>query len=266
MNRFITIYYFLFVLLIMGGFSSMAQNDYGNTILGGVAAAFLILFALQWIQAINSKIKANLGDSIELISLTIISLILALRVFYIHFRFVEIIFVGAGLSLVTVYIIKLVHAWRLHNARNKWLALALGAFYGSITLYILSMAVVPFFPFLAEPSGITAFVLLITFVAVGFVKKSFIANGEKVSMFQVAARLKDQSVVLATLFLIFTSYTGLARIGALPHLYSDEYPQVFFELVNKAESGEEKTVNGVYRHEEFKKAYDRFIDRNNAAK
>jgi hypothetical protein len=46
-------------------------------------------------------------------------------------------------------------------------------------------------------------------------------------------------------------------------MYTDEYPQAYFELVKQAESGKEKPVNGKYKHEEFKDMYDRFVSRNN---
>jgi hypothetical protein len=55
---------------------------------------------------------------------------------------------------------------------------------------------------------------------------------------------------------------GLTRIGVLPSMYSDEYPQAYFKLVNKAETGKEKPVNGKYRHQEFKEKYDDFLERN----
>jgi hypothetical protein len=48
----------------------------------------------------------------------------------------------------------------------------------------------------------------------------------------------------------------------LPKLYSDQFPQAYFKLVNNAETGKEKPVNGKYRHEEFKAMYDQFVERN----
>ena len=81
-----------------------------------------------------------------------------------------------------------------------------------------------------------------------------------------ATRFKDRSVVLLALFLLFTAYMGLTKIGAIPKMYSDEFPQAYFELVNKAESGQEKAVEGKYRHEAFKEMYDRFIGRQGEGK
>jgi len=72
-------------------------------------------------------------------------------------------------------------------------------------------------------------------------------------------------LLLISLFFIFFLYYGFTGIGTLPRIYSDEYPQAYFELVNNAETGKEAPVNGKYKHEEFKEKYDRFV-KNNMAK
>ena len=266
MKKYNSPYYLLFILLVIGAFASMAQNDYGNTILGGVALAFFLLFVVQLISSFTTKNKVELMDMLEFVSLTLLSGILALRVFYIHFQFVELIFGIAGLVLIAVYMRKLVQSWQTHNSINKVLAMLMAAFHGSIILYAVSMTIVPFVPSLAEPAGAAAFALLIAFVLVGYVKRDLMLGGEKVSAFRVATRFKDRSVVLLALFLLFTAYMGLTKIGAIPKMYSDEFPQAYFELVNKAESGQEKAVEGKYRHEEFKEMYDRFISRQGEGK
>jgi len=249
----------------MGAFASMAQNDYGNTILGGVALAFFLLFVVQLISSFTTKNKVELMDMLELVSLTLLSGILALRVYYIHFQFVELIFGIAGLVLIVVYMRKLVQSWQTHNSINKVLAMLMAAFHSSIILYAVSMTIVPFMPSMAEPAGGAGFVLLIAFVLVGYVKRDLMLGGEKVSAFRVATRFKDRSVVLLALFLLFTAYMGLTKIGAIPKMYSDEFPQAYFELVKQAETGNEKPVNGKYKHEEFKEMYDQFVSSNNVS-
>jgi hypothetical protein len=54
---------------------------------------------------------------------------------------------------------------------------------------------------------------------------------------------------------------GLTKVDLIPRMYSDQFPQAYFELVNRAESGEERPVDGAYQHEKFKAAYDRFVRR-----
>ncbi|HSF44363.1 MAG TPA: hypothetical protein VLA58_00080, partial [Chitinophagaceae bacterium] len=50
MKTYNTIYFLLFVLLIMGAFASMAQNSYGLKLLGVVGMLFGLLFLYQLIR------------------------------------------------------------------------------------------------------------------------------------------------------------------------------------------------------------------------
>lgn len=267
MNKYATYYYLLFVLLIMGAFSSMAQNDYGVKILGMVAIAFSFLFLIQVISSINKKNEnKNKSGVIELFSLFLLSGILALRVFYIRFPFVELFFGGAGLLLVLIYGRKLVRSYKLNQPKSSVMAWLVLLFQASIILYIVSMITVAFFPYLSEPTGGAAFALILAFILIGLLKQKIMVGSERISAFSFVARFKDCSVLLITLFLLFTAYMGFTKIGVLPKMYSDEFPQAYFELVNQAETGKEKTVNGKFKHEEFKENYDRFVERNTLSK
>jgi hypothetical protein len=255
------LYYLLFVLLIMGSFASMAQNDYGIKILGGVAISFAVLFAVQFSLHFTRKGYDRTLGAIESISLVFLSVVLACRVYFIRFQFVEIIFGIAGVALIIVYLLKLKDAYTDLRSKNSTIAFLVAAFYGSIVLYAVSMTIVPFVPQLAEPVGGLAFGLLLLFVGVGFSKRNTMIDGEKASAFSYVARFRDRSIVLLSLFLLFTAYMGLTKIDALPRMYSDKFPQAYFELVRQAESGVEKPVDGKFKHEEFKEMYDRFVNR-----
>jgi hypothetical protein len=196
-----------------------------------------------------------------LISLAVLAAILTMRVFYIRIQFVEIAFGAAGFVLIVIYGIKLIRLWKSINDRSKLLALLIAMFYGSIVLYLISMVTVPFLPQLAEPTGGLAFALLIGFFVVSMVRKDILLEGEKTSGMSYVKKLKDRSLVLVALFLLFTAYMGLTKVGAIPKIYSDQYPQAYFELVEQAESGKEKPVDGKFKHEEFKEMYDRFVSR-----
>ena len=50
-------YFLLFILLIMGTFASMAQNNYGMKIIGGVAFAFALIFIVEFISVIRKNGK-----------------------------------------------------------------------------------------------------------------------------------------------------------------------------------------------------------------
>ena len=261
MSRYNPYYYLLFVLLIFGAFASMAQNDYGIKILGGAAFVFGLLFLMQFIGELRSKHKTDVVVVAELFGLTVVASILAMRVFYIRFPFVEIVFGLAGLILLAAYLLKLFQTWRNLRTKSRALAILLVMFHGSILCYVASMTFVPFMPALAEPLGGAGLLLLLLFLVVGWLKREILIEGEKLSVFTFVSRVRDRSIVLIALFLLFTAYMGLTKIDFIPKMYSDEFPQRYFELVNQAESGAEKPVQGRYKHEEFKEMYDKFIKR-----
>ena len=266
MKKYNPIYYLLFVLLIMGAFASMAQNDYGIKILGLVALSFSLLFAIQLISANRKKsARRDKSDLLELLSLILLSLILALRVFYIRFPFVELVFGGAGILLVIIYARKALRSFRLNQPKSIRMAWLVLGFHSSILLYIVSMITVPFVPSVSEPAGGIAFALLLVFVGTCLWSKEIMFGGEKLTGFAYVARFKDRSVVLLTLFLLFTAYLGLTKLSIIPKMYSAEFPQSYFKLVAEAESGKEKPTAGKYKHEEFKEMYDRFVQRNIAS-
>ena len=257
MKQINTLYYLLFVLLVMGGFAAMAQNGYGITILGIVAITFALIFLFQFTSTISSGTRKWI-PLVEWSSLSILSAVMALRVFHVHFQFVEVIFAVAGVLLIVVYGSKLLQAsWSLGKS-GYWLWIFL-CFYLSLIFYTFSMLSVAFLPVASEPSGMAAFALMVVFLGSAFYFKSFLDNGEKTTAFQWLRKSNDASLVLMALFLIFTLYLGLTKINAIPQMYSDEYPQAYFELVRKAESGKDKPVNGVYRHEKLKATYDQFL-------
>ncbi|SRR5258706_138770 len=262
MKRFNTLYYLLFVMLIMGAFASMAQNNYGITIMGIVAFAFSFLFLIQLVPLLAGKQAWDLWSFLELISISLLAIILGLRVFYIHFAFVEWVFGLSGLILVIVYAKKLLETYRELKTRNQWITRLVLFFHFSIIGYTLSMATVPFIPAIAEPAGLLAFVLLIAFVAGSILKKNLMLDGEKISGISFVGRFKDRSVVILSLFLLFTLYMGLTKVGFLPKMYSNEFPKSYFQLVDQAEQGREKPVSGQYKHEQFKAKYDQFVERN----
>lgn len=261
MRRYNTIYYLLFVLIVMGSFASMAQNGYGTTILGLASVSFSVVFLIQLVSLVFFKSHRSKFGVLELIGLFTLSAILAMRVFYIHFQFVEFVFGAAGILLALVYsfgIIQLRSSLRLANQKFIWL---IRIYYGSIVLYLISMITVPFFALVSKPSGVAGFVLMILFGIISLTSTNILTNGEKMSGLQFVTKAKDRSGVLAILFLLFTVYMGFSKIGLIPPLYSDEFPQSYYKLVNQAETGREKPVNGKYRHEEFKEMYDKLVSR-----
>src|SRR5687768_7108492 len=131
MKRYSIIYYLLFMLMIMGAFASMAQNEYGTVILGLATASFSLLFLIQVIYGLLTKKIRSISEVLELISLFMLAGILALRVFYIRFQFVEFIFGAFGMLLMTVYFHKLLKSAASLKLDSKKLVWAIRLFYMS---------------------------------------------------------------------------------------------------------------------------------------
>lgn len=263
MRKYIPIYYLLCVLLVLGAFAAMAQNSYGLALLGLVAGFFSLVFSAQLITYFGKNKKGH--DRLllfEQLALVFISGILCLRVFYIRFPLVEELFIISGLSLAFIFSVRLVHTFRIWISKNSRLAWSVLLFHVSITFYLLSMSLTPLYPQLSEPLGTLAFLSLVLFAVWAVLIKKIIVHGERLSVFSFVNKFRDHSIILVVLFLIFTGYMGLTRLGAIPKIYTDEYPQAYFDLLNRAETGREKPIDGTYQHEAFKTAYDQFVKRN----
>lgn len=262
MKKYNPIYYLLFILLVMGAFASMAQNSYGLKIMGGVAFAFGLLFIAEFISVLRKKEKKDSFALIEPACLTLLSFIFGLRVFYIHFNYVELLFGIAGVLLMLVYLRKMIIRFRHFKPKNSLLASLVLVFHLSIILFLISLSLVPFLPKTAEVAGISAFVLLMIFSLIGFFKKELLVEGENISAFAAVKKFKDHSIIILSLILMFSFYIGFNRIGVLPAIYSDEYPRAYFEQVEKAATGKEKAVDGKFNHEKFMYQYQQFLKHN----
>ena len=98
MKSYNTVYYLLTVLLIMGGFASMAQNSYGMPIISAVCMAFGLIFFVQFIQALRANEPNRTEQAIEFFALFVLAFIFTLRTLQIYFPFIEWIFVAAAVG------------------------------------------------------------------------------------------------------------------------------------------------------------------------
>ncbi|HEX6848432.1 MAG TPA: hypothetical protein VF144_15720 [Chitinophagaceae bacterium] len=262
MKKYNPIYYLLFILLVMGAFASMAQNSYGLKIMGGVAFVFGLLFLIELITVLQEKGKKDIYRLIELICLLLLSFIFACRVFYIYFSFVEWLFAAAGGVLVLIYTGKMISRYRDMKPKNGTMAMLIVLFHLSIILFLVSLVIVPFAQKSSQVIGIIAFVLFLVFIITALIKKDFLVEGQQISSIRMVTYFKDHSIIIVSLFLLFSLYVGFNKAGLIPGIYSDEFPQAYFKLVDEATNRKEKQVDGKYKYEEFKEQYDRFLKNN----
>jgi hypothetical protein len=245
----------------MGAFAAMAQNGYGLVILGGVAFTFAAVFLYQLMQKQEEEKRAT-SAAVELFGLFLLASILGLRVFYIHFTMVELIFEVSALMLIIVYGQDMVTQFSRFKPKNSVLSVLILVFFLSIICYLIALALVPVLARFSGAVGIIAFVLLLVFVLSGLLYAKPLIDGETVSVFRIVSRFKSNALLVIALFSLFTMYEGFTKTGLLPRLYDDEFPQAYFDMLNEAESGKELPVNGRFRYQEFKEKYDAYLSRN----
>jgi hypothetical protein len=259
MKKYNAYYYLLFILLVMGAFASMAQNSYGLKIMGGVAFAFGLIFLLEFITALGKKETKDGYALAELAAMILFSVIFGCRIFHIYFTYIEWLFAAAGAWLAFFYIRKLFIRYQRLVSRNRRLALLGVIFHLSIIFFLVSLIMIPFASQKAEWVGMAAFALLLVFIIGAFVKRDDLVDGNKVTAMQMVTGYRDHSIVLASLFLLFSLFAAFNKAGLVPGIYSDEFPRAYFELVDKATSGKEKPVDGKYKYEEFMEKYQQFL-------
>ena len=262
MKKYSLIYYLLFILLVMGSFASMAQNSYGLKIMGGVGFVFGLLFFAEFISMLRKKGRKEVFVTIEPLCLFFLSVILALRLYYIHFSFVELLFTVAGVLLALIYLRKMIVNFQEIQPKNNLMAITIVIFHLAIILFFVSLVMVSFSQKISEIVGIVAFVLLLGFILTGLIRKDLMVDGEKMSSFRMITYFKDHSIIIGILFLLFSLYIGFNRIGLIPGIYSDKFPQAYFKLIDDVTKQKEKPVNGKYKYEDFMDKYRQFLKHN----
>ncbi|MEM6524380.1 MAG: hypothetical protein AAF693_11330 [Bacteroidota bacterium] len=260
--RIFSIYYALYLLLIIGVFASMAQNSYGLDLVGMAALGFGVLFLWQGVNTLFFRHKRKILVALEFLGMSIMAAIFAMRAYFIHIEGVEIIFSLATGLLVFIFLSKALTVFRSGGKDAKLFLLFIALYYSCIVLFLLSMSLAPFSPFISEVIGGLSFFLLAFFVVLGFLKSGFIYRGEKIQPLLYVSRIKDTSVILVITLVLFSLYVGLTKINLVPSLYSSELPQGYIELINDAESGKGTDQNGELKHKRYKKRYDEFMEKN----
>jgi hypothetical protein len=254
----IVFHYFLYLAIILGAFASMAQNDYGLTVVSWSCYLFAFSIILELVQRFGTL---SWDKKFELAGLAILLLLFGLRAAYIHFAYVETILLVVSASLIIVYTLHALKKIRQAGADNKRLRNLILVYYLSLTGFTLSMGIAILLPSLTEiVGGIATALLLLFFIGIGLSRQQLI-NGVEVKTSAYLRKHAGYSIVLMTGYLLISLYSGLHMLGVLPSLYTDKIPHAYIELINDAETGKETPIDGVYKHELYKEAYENFIER-----
>jgi hypothetical protein len=153
----------------------------------------------------------------------------------------------------------MIERYRFLRGKNSFLARLTFLYHLSLVLFLVSLSLVPFMPGLTQYSSAVAVLFLMVFLLAGFLKRNQLVDGEKYSAFSMAGRYKDHSILVLSIFMMFSLYVVLNQSGILPGIYADEFPRSYYQLVNKASLKEEKPENGKYRYERFIEEYKTFL-------
>ena len=264
MKRYNTIYYFLFMAVIMGAFASMAQNSYGMKLMGCACLGFSITFLHELIFSVPSypdmTRQRKRWLALELAALSLMALLFFFRSFLIEIMFGKeaVLLSLFALGVVSIFnsFVYINRTWRA----NKLLSFGIVSYYGALIFFIITFVAGVVRPAAAKMLGPVGFIFLLGFVLTGLVFRSKVFEGEKISLLHFVRTMKNKSGITMIGFILIFLYFGLSQAAIFPPLYSGKMPSGYLELIRRAESGEEKT-NGKKRYEQFEEQYSKLVRR-----
>lgn len=252
-------------LALVGLFAMMAQNGYGYTVMGTACFGLAILYFAQagWnlFDVFSSMEKKDILGIAELFLLALLLMLFGFRAFYLRPPFIDFIFILlCGLLMTTYYFIGS-GIFATSKKENSGLAKEIVFFYSAILFFLLSLGVRNISPTWSVVIGGVAFLASVPFLISVLRQKKYEHSGKTISIFQLIAGSKNKAGLLFLFFISSALYTGLAAIDIIPAIENASKPRTYIELINNAETGKEKPVNGKYQHEKYKEAMDRFMAR-----
>jgi hypothetical protein len=242
----------------------MARNAYGFDLIGVACLSLAVLFVIQLVWRVISEYgaitRADAPEMLELVLLSLLTLLFGFRAFYIYVNYSEIIFNGLCALQIFVYSYMGYKIFGDTRKSNKPLANNLVFFYSSILLSLLSIAVRSIATWSLALGVLALLTTLPIFISVGQQKK-FEVNSKSISLLHFIVVSKNKAGLLFLFFISSALFTGLNYWGVIPSIENVDRPKDYIELINRAEAGKEKPVNGQYQHAKYKAAMDKFVER-----
>ncbi len=262
MKKYVTAYYLLFVLLVMGAFASMAFNAYGTKLMGIACLGFSFTFLHEAIfnagrEDLDKPEKVWL--SLELISLSFISLLFFSKGFFLGL-------VGTNeafllFSLVLLFLVSR-EAWiQLKLAFDqhwKWGCILL-FYFGTVELFILSFIFGTILPGTRTVFASFAVILLVSFILALFVFRRVMVNGDNVSAWGYIAKMKNKWIILVFSCLLIYGYGFLSASNVLPSLYYSKLPNGYIRWVERGNL--ENAERARQKEREFRERYEQLVEK-----
>jgi hypothetical protein len=252
-------------LILLGLFAIMAQNSYGFTLMGlscfGLALLYIIQIGWKLIEDFASLEKKDVTGIAELFLLSLLISLFGFRAFYISLPSGDFIFISLCTLLIIIYLYIAYGIYGETLKESRSLAGTVAFFYSSVIIFLVSLGSRIIFPALSEVFGVVGVLASLPFFFSVLLKKKYEYSGKTTTLFQFIVRSGNKAGMLFLFFIFSAIYVGLSTIRVIPAIENSDKPGTYIELVSQAESGREKPVNGRYRHEIYKDAMDKFLER-----
>jgi len=256
MRQYATIYYLLFVLLIMGAFASMAQNAYGLRICGLACIGFALTFLHELLYSPGSDetTASNWKGYAELAFLSVVALVFSFGNFAINLPFSDALLIVSFTCLLLLFSYQAIRQLRSvgHQRTTAYLVVF---YYGSVVFFILSFLSGLILPGLAMKLAVVAIVQTLVLAATATIIKQVTVNDGTISTWQYLRQMKNKSSILLIASLLISGYELLNAAGILPSFYHGT-PKGYQHLIELSNSG--NSMVGKEKPREFKERYDEF--------
>jgi len=252
-------------LILLGLFATMAQNSYGLTLMSiscyGLALLYFAELGWKVIEDFSVTERKDIIGLSELMLLSLILLLFGFRVSYITIPYGDIIFITLCSLLIVTYFLITFRIIKVTKNENPALARNATFYYMSILFFLLSLGTRIINPALSAVTGALGFTISVPFLISLFRRKQYDYSSGTITMFQFITSSRDKAGVLFLFFIVSAIYIGLSNFRIIPNIGDADKPPTYIELINNAETGKEKQVNGKYEHEIYKENLDKFIKR-----
>ena len=252
-------------LVLLGLFATMAHNTYGLTLMGiscfGLALLYFVQLSWNVIEDFSSiKKKDTIGLS-ELLLLSLLLLLFGFRVFYINIPYSDLIFMTLCGLLIVIYFLITTRIIKITKNGNPALARTAAFFYSSILIFLLSLGTRIINQSLSAIIGAIGLMVSVPFLISLLRRTQYDYSARTITIFQFIIASKNKAGMLFLFFTLSAFYMGLSNFRIIPSIENSDKPGTYIELINKAETGQEKPINGKYEHEIYKEYMDKFIER-----
>ncbi len=254
----------LLALIVVGIFAAMARNAYGFDLIGSACMGIAVLFLFQVVWKVIGEHgilnRSDIQEMAELVLLAFLLLLFGLRAFYIYIDFGEIMLYSVPVLLLVVYTFIGYDRVTLTKKENASLGQNLIFFYSSTGLFLLSLST-RFNALWSMILGVAAVMVAMPFFISILRRQQFEIKGKSTTSFQFVVASKNKAGLLFIFFISSALYTGLSQFDLIPEIENSTRPKNYIELINQAETGEEKKTDGKYHHEKYKEAMNKFLER-----